>query len=243
MTDTTIVTPFVSVLAKLAEAANEARDKYIAARAKPDTSFKSVIESNPDDPKVVAFKTAEEKIAAKIKALQEQTKQMRAALVSEVTGAQVVALTEAEEKALKTDFLDLQKKITKTRESVLALLDGDSEAFDSATAGINFPKNLGGGSGTRKSPEGDIVRLRISAGFYNGESLEDSNGKVSLTSLALKSKVDGAVIREALAKAAGVSDIREIPRGETVSFEVVENDVTHNFAITVAEKPGKKSAE
>lgn len=235
-----MINQFVSALKVLSDEANKAREQYKNATSKPDESWKAVSEAHPDHEAVVAFNEYAEKVEAKIKELQALKGERRKAAIAAVTGETTTDVSEDDAKALKDAFLEARRMFKATYDNTLIILGGDETALKSlmAEAGIQDIPNLGGGAA--KSSGGDIVRLRISDAWVDGEPFADANGKVSLTTLATHLKVDADKIREAAAKAGNVSSVRDLPKGQDVSFDLTIGDETKNVVIRPA-VPGKKS--
>lgn len=226
---------FVQALKVLAEGANAARDKYKAATAKADTSWKSVAEANADNEDVKKFLAFEEKVNEQIAALQKKKGEARAATILAVTGETVTTVTPEEAKALKAEFLDYKRKYKATYDNTLIMVNGDSEALDKAItdAGIVQVNNLGGGSATAHG--GEITRTRIASATVNGED----QGKTTFTTLSQTTKVPADDLRIAAAKAANVDSVKDLPKGETFEFEVT-NKKNETFAISIT-TPAEKS--
>lgn len=239
MTDTSFVKPFIDVAKILADAANAARNAYNSATKKPDESWKAVSEAHPDHPEVLRFNEYEAKVNEKIAALQAQKSEARKSTILAVTGETSTDVSEDEAKALRDEFIENRRKFRLTRDNILSLLNGDEEALNSAftEAGIQDVGNLSGG--TSKASTGEIVRLRISDAWVDGEPVSDSNGKVSLTLLAQHLKVNAEDIRTAAAKAGNVDSVKDLPKGEDVEFTLTVGDETKTVVIRPA-VPGKK---
>ncbi len=237
--------PFMDALAILATEANEARSAYKSATDKPDESWKAIAEANAEHPAVKAFLEYEAKVEEQIKKLQAAKKENRAKTIANVTGEQVTSVSDEDAKALKETFLAAKKKYAATKQNILLLLDGDETALQSyiKALGIVEVNNLGGGQA--KAGSGEIVRLRISDAWVDGNPVQDTKGKVSFTTLSTHLKVDADVLRDAAAKAGNVDSVRDLPKGQDVSFtiNVGEGDEAKTHEVVIRPAVPAKAAE
>lgn len=233
--------PFWKVFKVVTDEANALRDKYRALTAKKDDLLKVALESGTDEKvnRYAAFVEAEE---AKVKAAQERIKEAKATITTYLSGENAEASKEQVE-ALKTEFLEKRKAAHLTGQNIKALLGNDEAAYKAGVEAYEVKDvgNLGGGQA--KGGTGDIVRKRLASATIDGKPFADAKGKVTFTTIASHLKASGNDLRDLAAKAAGVENVRDIPNGTTVSFNVTEGDTTHTVTITTPDNDEAPASE
>lgn len=240
MADFKAFDPFWQVYKAVADEANELQAKYVNLTAKSGNVLKAALESGTDE-KVQAYSKFVEAEEAKIKAAQDRLKEAKATITAYLTGASADASKE-EVEALKTEFLAKRKAAHLTGQNILALLGGDEATFKAGVDAYGV-KDIGSIRGGGSTSTGEIVRKRLATATVDGKPFADAKGKVSFTTLASHLKASGNDLRDLAAKAAGVDNVRDIPMGTTVEFDVTEGDVTHKVTITTPDNEAAEASE
>lgn len=208
--------------------ADAKKRKTLLASAKGATDE---ILNESDDEKIVAYRASREKIAAQIKAAQEKIAEMDAQAKA-YAETLVPQADEKELEDLRQSYLAKRAKVKTVGGSVLLLLGSDEVAFKRLKDAWGIEDVISSASGKTTSGETGIVRKRLSEATVNGEPIVDNKGKTSFTLLSSKTGIDGDVIRDAMAKAAGVENVKDIPSETEVSFTVHNEDKAFEFVVT-----------
>jgi hypothetical protein len=216
--------PFFAVWKKVSDDVKGLKDSHASLTAKSDSIVKAAF-ADPENEAVKKYNAYAADIDAKIAALKAKKDEAKASTTKALVG-DIPQATPEEVKASRDAFLEKQKVWRLTHDNILGLLGNDEDALKAGMEayGIEAVKSLGGGKSATTG--GDIVRKRLKSATYNGEDVADANGKVTFTTLSVKSSVSADDLRNAAAEAAGVTSVRDIPNGTTVEFSVGEKSFT-----------------
>lgn len=218
------------IFKNVADEANALQKQYTDATKGVDDAVESVLNESEDET-ITKWrewrKSLVEKIEAAKKSLEEGD-----AKTKEHAKSLVPAVAETDVDATKAAYLEKRKAADLTGKNLLALVGGDEATFKAGLNKYGITEVIGLRRNSTTTGASDIVRKRIASATVDGEPFADSKGKVSFTTLQTKTGVDGSVLRDAAAKAAGVESVRDIPAGTTVEFTVTSGNKTHQVSIT-----------
>jgi hypothetical protein len=215
--------PFWDVLKAKAQEANAARSQYKAATEGVEEAVARFLNES-EDPKVAEFRTYREKVQEKIAALTAGLSEAESTMTK--YASENVASSDVNADSLKEKYTSLRAVVNATEKNIALLLGGDAALLKAGMAHYGIEQVIGIGRTATSTGDTGIIRKKISAATIDGADVKDSNGKVTFTILASRLKTDGADVREAAAKAAGVESVKDIPNGQTVTFNVGKHTVT-----------------
>lgn len=225
--------PFWEMYRTVADEANSLSKSYKAATESATTVVDTLL-TESDDEDLAKWREFDAKIAEKINALVKQREDAHeSAKKHAVTLAPAVADVDLDK--VKADYLVKRQAANLTGKNIKALLGNDEALFKAGLEHYGITEVIGLSRNSQTVGATGIIRKKIASATIDGENYADANGKVSFTSLATKMKVDGAVIRDAAAKSAGVDTVKDIPNGTTVSFTIVSGDKSHSVTVTTPE--------
>jgi hypothetical protein len=244
--------PMFEILKTVVDAANADVTKIKAATADVSEAVDVVLKSSTDET-ITAWRAADEKGHAQIAAALAKLASNKDAAKSHAATLLPGADANFDVDATKVEYLAKRSQATAMSKALLSILSNDQESLDAGLAAYSIVQVIGFGRGTSTGGKGttDIKRPRISAAFVNGEVVEDTNGKVSFTSLiAHLSKtfgpIDGDTVRKAAFTAANTDDLSSLPAGTEVEFSVTIKDAAVAIVVTTKgtpEKPEHASVE
>lgn len=220
--------PFWEMYKTVASEANDLGTRHREASKSESGAIDGVLKESTDE-KVVAWREFDAKISEKISELRAKQDEAKASATEHAKSL----LPPAEDTdSLKTEFLAKRKAANLTGKNILALLGDDEDLFNKGVEHYGIVEVIGLSTSAQSKGATGIVRKRIASATVDGETVADSNGKVSFTTLSQRLKVNGDDIRTAAAAAANVESVRDIPAGAEVSFTVNSGDKSHNVTVT-----------